>query len=152
MTQHAENRNAVIVSTAEPMEKECLGKSRMSAMIVDDSHKVRHAVRQMIEKMGFRVTTAIDGADALFKFQRSAHDLLLTDLQMPVINGYQLARKVKMAYPDTKVAIMTGLNPFDVNEMTKDVMIDGWLFKPFGFHELKSMLMTLKLPHIDDII
>ncbi len=133
----------------EPIKKKRADTTKLSAMVVDDNLIVQNIAARMLKKMGYIVSTANEGGDAIFQFQRVAHDLLLTDLQMPVINGYQLARRIKMAFPSTKVAIMTALNLNEVAPMIKDSTIDSWLFKPFNFKDLKAMLMDMRLPCID---
>ena len=126
------------------------GRNQLNAMIVDSNLIVRNTAAAMFQKIGYHVTTANEGGDAFFQFQKLPRDLLLTDLEMAVINGYQLARRIKMAFPSTKVAIMTGLNLIEVAPLLKDGSIDGWLFKPFGFRELKAVLMNMGLPYVKD--
>ena len=65
---------------------------------------------------------------------------------MPPINGYQLAKKVKSQFAETRVVIMTGLCQDQMIELMKDQDIDGWLFKPFHLEQLKAMLWQVSLP------
>jgi chemosensory pili system protein ChpA (sensor histidine kinase/response regulator) len=59
-------------------------------LLVDDSISVRRFVGQMLEKAGFDVTTAADGADAITRIGAAEFDLVITDLEMPRVNGYEL--------------------------------------------------------------
>jgi chemosensory pili system protein ChpA (sensor histidine kinase/response regulator) len=59
-------------------------------LLVDDSISVRRFVGQMLEKAGFVVTTAADGADAITRIGETEFDLVITDLEMPRVNGYEL--------------------------------------------------------------
>lgn len=59
-------------------------------LLVDDSISVRRFVGQMLEKAGFDVTTAADGADAMTRAGEAEFDLVITDLEMPRVNGYEL--------------------------------------------------------------
>jgi chemosensory pili system protein ChpA (sensor histidine kinase/response regulator) len=59
-------------------------------LLVDDSISVRRFVGQMLEKAGFDVTTAADGAEAISRLGDAAFDVVVTDLEMPRVNGYEL--------------------------------------------------------------
>jgi chemosensory pili system protein ChpA (sensor histidine kinase/response regulator) len=64
--------------------------TRKRILLVDDSVSVRRFVGQMLEKAGFEVVTAADGADAVARVGAEAFDLVITDLEMPRVNGYEL--------------------------------------------------------------
>lgn len=64
--------------------------ARKRILLVDDSISVRRFVGQMLEKAGFDVTTAADGADAITRVGAAEFDLVITDLEMPRVNGYEL--------------------------------------------------------------
>jgi chemosensory pili system protein ChpA (sensor histidine kinase/response regulator) len=63
---------------------------RKRVLLVDDSISVRRFVGQMLEKAGFEVTTAADGADAITRLADATFDVVVTDLEMPRVNGYEL--------------------------------------------------------------
>jgi CheY-like chemotaxis protein len=65
------------------------------ALVIDDSMLIRHIVCRFLEARGFRVETAIDGIAALEALQAMRPDLILTDLQMPRLSGYQLIDALK---------------------------------------------------------
>jgi chemosensory pili system protein ChpA (sensor histidine kinase/response regulator) len=65
-------------------------QARKRILLVDDSISVRRFVGQMLEKAGFEVTTAADGADAITRVGAAEFDLVITDLEMPRVNGYEL--------------------------------------------------------------
>ena len=66
-----------------------------SVLLVDDSISVRRFVGQMLEKAGFDVTTASDGADAVTRLGERSFDVMVTDLEMPRLNGYELLEDVR---------------------------------------------------------
>src|SRR5213594_1226189 len=68
---------------------------RRRVLLVDDSVSVRRFVGQMLEKAGFDVTTAGDGADAMARLAEAAFDVVVTDLEMPRVNGYELIDDVR---------------------------------------------------------
>ena len=119
--------------------------AQLLAMVVDDSPIVLKFATTIVEKLGYRVCTASDGLQALALLKDARCKLVLTDYEMPTINGYQLAKKVKSQLPSIRVVIMTGLCQNQVIELMNDQDIDGWLFKPFGLEELKAILWQLGL-------
>ncbi len=118
----------------------------LTALAVDDNPVVLELAAGMLNELGYEVRTAGEGAEALFHFHRSPCDLVLTDYEMPAINGYQLGRKIKSQSPLTRVVIMTGLGRAAVTGLMNDEGIDGWLFKPFGLEELKALLERVGSP------
>ena len=120
--------------------------SGIKALVVDDNPGVVKVTAAMLVVLGFNVQTAEEGQAALFQFLRSPSELVLAGFEMPVINGYQLGRKIKTQAPGTRVVIMTGLGQAAVAGLMKDAGIDGWLFKPFFLEQLKVLLERIGLP------
>lgn len=81
-----------------------------TVLVAEDEKSVRNLVRKTLEKLGYSVLTARDGATAVevFGTYSSEIDFLLTDIAMPGMNGYELARKLLSAKPDLKVVFMSG--------------------------------------------
>ena|SRR5476651_1498714 len=65
------------------------------ALVIDDSMLIRHTVCRILQKFGFAVETATDGADALEVLKTIQPDVIFTDLQMPRFNGYELIEALK---------------------------------------------------------
>ena len=83
--------------------------TRLAVMLVDDSVSIRKFVGQMLEKAGFRVVTAIDGQDALEQLVDQIVDVVVTDLEMPRLNGYALIEDLRRrpATREVPVIVMT---------------------------------------------
>jgi CheY-like chemotaxis protein len=118
----------------------------LAALVVDDDPSSLKLSAAMLNRIGYAVRKAAEGMQALFDLSGAPCELVLTDYEMPGINGYQLGRKIKSQHPATRVVIMTGLSRHAVAGMMSDVSIDGWLFKPFDQAELKTMLERVGLP------
>ena len=71
------------------------GVVSMLALVIDDSMLIRHTVCRFLETRGFKVETATDGIAALEALKTIRPDLILTDLQMPQLSGYQLIDTLK---------------------------------------------------------
>lgn len=75
-------------------------------LVVDDSPMYRKMEGDLLEGMGFDVTLANHGQDALQLLQDSHYDLLITDIEMPFLNGYELAQKVREEIKNTEIPIL----------------------------------------------
>ncbi len=80
--------------------------SARTVLLVDDSVSVRKFVAQMLERAGFRVVTANDGGEALERVGETAVDVVVTDLEMPRVNGYELVRDLRRRPATRQVPII----------------------------------------------
>lgn len=106
-------------------------KSMGKLMIVDDNEGVRHLVSRWLERAGFSVSQAKDGAEALDLIKKDPPDIILADIRMPKINGLELARMVKREFPETKVVLMTAYSSPQTIAQAKREGVDDYLEKPF---------------------
>lgn len=113
-------------------------------LVVDDDRTILKYVARMLAMLGFQeVEIAQRQPEVMNKLIAGPYALLITDLEMPAMNGYHLAQKIKKNAHETKVIIMTGRPEDDCLEMMATRWVDGWLFKPFGLKKLGSMLSFL---------
>ena len=119
--------------------------SARRCLVVDDDEIILRLVAEMLSEFGFEVDTAENGLKALGKIVTYGYDLVMTDLEMPVMNGFTLAAKTKGYADGTKIVIMTGRCHAEVFSMMDRSVVDAWLFKPFGWTELCQTLGGLKL-------
>lgn len=118
----------------------------LTAMVVDDDQILLRLAANILTHVGFDVYTAGDGKQALFEFERRPCWLVLTDYEMPFINGYQLGLRIKARYPGTRTVIMTGKGRAEMDLLMNDSRIDGWLFKPFSLGQLTELLSRIGMP------
>jgi CheY-like chemotaxis protein len=105
-------------------------------LIVDDEQFVRDLLEKVLKRRGHEVTAASDADQALAALESQTFDLLLTDVVMPGMDGFDLLRRVKSAYPDIKVIVLTG---YARKQSISDFLLygaDDYLSKPFQVHEL----------------
>ena len=76
------------------------------ALVVDDSRVTRNFLSDVLKGGGFTVTCAMDGGDALEKFFREPFDIVLTDVNMPVMDGYELVRRIRESGEHDRVPII----------------------------------------------
>ena len=107
----------------------------MSANIltVDDSASIRLTTRLALTNAGYKVTEAVDGADGLAKMKSGSFDLIVTDLNMPNMDGLTMIRSLRKlpAYMGTPVIFLTTESDGELKQQAKDAGATGWLTKPF---------------------
>ncbi len=104
-----------------------------TVMVVDDSNAVRKFVMFALRAMGMTVLTAQDGMDALEQMARSSVDLVITDLNMPKLDGFGLLQALRSdsGYSDLPVIILSSLSSKDEQERGKKMGASVYLVKPF---------------------
>lgn len=105
-------------------------------MVVDDDEGIRHLLSIALSGMGYDVITAGSGNEALNLSLKSSFALVLTDLEMPGMDGWNLASRIKNRFPGTPVILMTGYAKKDVMERLKGSSVDYVIFKPFRLEEI----------------
>jgi len=113
------------------------GRSRR-ILVVDDNRDIRNVISRLLRLMGFEVALAGNGIEALAAFIESTFDLVLTDLQMPAMDGSKLAQLVKERSPNTPVILLTGTDRETVRKKVADGSFDSVIFKPFKVNDFQS--------------
>lgn len=112
-------------------------------MIVDDETGIRDLLSEALLEKGFHVTSARDGRESLKYMRKNDFDLLITDINMPHINGFELLRKMKTAGRKEKIVIMTG-EYLDLSDMAEDMpFVYFQLRKPFKLDEFLQVVSTV---------
>ncbi|MFA6609201.1 MAG: response regulator [Candidatus Paceibacterota bacterium] len=108
-------------------------------LVVDDSATVRKFVSVSLSMQGFRVVTAEDGMDALEKLPREHVDLVITDLNMPNMDGMEFARTLRgnPVYQDLPIIILTSLQEKALKSESEKLGINSYLNKPFSLEKVQ---------------
>jgi len=117
-------------------------------LIVDDTRHIRDLIRLIYDEYDIDLIEAVNGRDAVEMARACTPDLILLDIQMPVMNGYEAAVILKndKALKDTPLLFMSGLEFSDVPERLSG-LYDGYLSKPFQEEDLIKATMQW-LPNI----
>ena len=107
-------------------------------LVVEDDESIRAFVRRALERAGHSVTEAEDGADALDKLRASETpiDLVLSDIQMPVMDGIALALNLARERPDLPILLMTGYAHQRERAHGLDQIVLDVVEKPFSLAEI----------------
>ena len=121
--------------------------SHYSVMIVDDEEEVRQAIIQRVdwESIGFQVVdSAENGEEALEKAERICPDVVMTDIQMPFMDGLTFCRKLKERISGTKIVIFSGYDEFEYAKEAIKLEAEEYILKPIDASELKEVFSRIK--------
>jgi CheY-like chemotaxis protein len=108
------------------------------ALVVEDNKNVQHVLSIMLYSMGFEVALAGNGLEALAVFLESSFDVVITDLQMPLMDGSTLAHYIKEMSPSTPIVLLTGADKETVRDKAKSESVDSVIFKPFKLDDFQK--------------
>lgn len=113
-----------------------------NVLAVDDSASMRQMVAFTLKGAGYDVTEAVDGQDALDKARAGAVDVVLTDVNMPNMDGIELIRQLRglPQYKFTPMLLLTTESAADKKAAGKAAGATGWLVKPFNPDQLLATL------------
>jgi len=135
-----------IRKTYEGVDAGMGGSGAGHILVVDDHAGLLQIVARMLSSSGFQVRTAGDGRKALDLFSRMPIALVLTDLEMPEMDGLTLARKMKSSRPEVPVVMMTGADEETIRVVKEDPGVQIVLRKPFQWVDLeKAVLNALQI-------
>ena len=121
--------------------------NQIKILVVDDEPKICHLIEQIFKREGYKVDVSFSGIEALQMIGSFNYHLLLTDLEMPGVDGLELARKAKKQNPETRVIMVTGNTTVDIDIRSLRHGIDGYLKKPFNISELKKAVRQALCTH-----
>jgi CheY-like chemotaxis protein len=79
-----------------------------SILIIDDEAEVSQALRRVLERAGFQVTTCLSGAEGVEAFRKAPADVVITDIIMPKMNGVALMQAIRAHRPGTRIIAISG--------------------------------------------
>jgi DNA-binding response OmpR family regulator len=108
---------------------------KTTILVVDDESKVRSMLDEVLTGQGFRVVLARDGHEALFVAEHEQSDLILLDIMMPQLDGYQFLRRYRRER-NTPVIILTAKEEESDAVIGFELGADDYVIKPFRMREL----------------
>jgi CheY-like chemotaxis protein len=112
-------------------------------LVVDDEKAIQRVLAEALSFMGYDVTLAGNGLEATTLFLTGSYDLVMTDFQMPLMNGWQLSRVVKEQSPSTPVIVITGFCDDEQRKKLTTTSVDAIILKPFKLEEIENTVERL---------
>ncbi len=115
----------------------------MRVLLVEDSVDVAHAINAHLVRLGHTVDWEADGARAAAMVVAEHYDLIVLDVMLPGLDGYELLRRVRNVPLRTQVLMLTACAEIDERVKALDLGADDYLIKPFDFRELEARIRVL---------
>ena len=114
-------------------------------LTVDDSASIRQMVSFTLTKGGYAVTEAVDGRDGLDRCGRQKFDLVITDLNMPNMDGTQMIAAIRTlpGYGFTPILMLTTESQAEKKDAGRKAGATGWIVKPFNAEQLIAVVQKL---------
>jgi len=133
------------LTPSEEKAKEIFSSSerKFKILVVDDNENIREMLEDFLNFEGHEPVLAKDGKEALDIFCEQDFDLVITDLGMPGMSGWELFKYIKQRKPEIPVVIITGWGAQLEAENLKENKVESILTKPFNLDQVKQMIETV---------
>lgn len=116
-----------------------------SILVVDDSTSMRWVIRMTLQDKGFKVVEAVHGKDGLSKLAINDIDLVISDLHMPEMDGFEFIRNIRsnQKYRYLPILVLTTEANPALQQEAKNAGATAWIMKPFTAEKLVSVIQKL---------
>lgn len=114
-----------------------------SILLVDDEPRIADTLSFGLTENGYEVTVAYDGKIGYRMFRKGHFDLLVLDINMPGMNGYELCKRIRAEDTNIPIIMLTALGTIDDKIEGYDAGADDYILKPFEFRELMMKIRVL---------
>ena len=113
-------------------------------LVVDDEPDITSSIKNVLQRKGFEVDTYNDPTDALSNFKPDTYDLLLIDIRMPKMNGFELYREVKKKSSDVRICFFTAFEVYydEFRKMFPNLEVKCFIRKPITINDLVTHINT----------
>lgn len=112
-------------------------------LVVEDEQRVAELLKVGLEESGYQVVLAFDGEMGLRLFRASAFELVISDIILPKMNGFEFTKEIRQLNPNIPVLMVTALGTTDDKLDGFDAGADDYMVKPFDFRELDARIKVL---------
>lgn len=112
-------------------------------LLVEDEIKIADALKQGLTENGYAVDAAYDGLSGLSLFQSAQYHLIVLDINLPGMKGYELCQRIRLHNEDVPVILLTALTSLNDKIEGYDSGADDFVIKPFEFRELLMKIRAL---------
>lgn len=112
-------------------------------LVVEDEPRVANLIKSGLEESGYQVMLAYDGVMALRLFKSATFHLVLSDVILPKMDGFELCKGIRQINPNVPILMLTALGTTDDKLEGFDAGADDYMVKPFDFRELNARIRIL---------
>jgi len=119
----------------------------MNVLVAEDNPAVREFIVRSLASVGYKVSVAVDGQQALDALTKEKFNVLVTDIVMPNVDGIALAMKAIRLFPDLRIVMISGYAQERMRAHNLDALVHKILAKPFSLEEIcEAVKNALSLP------
>ena len=115
----------------------------MRILVVEDEKDLNNIITKHLKKNNFSVDSVFNGEEALEYLEYGAYDLIVLDIMLPKVNGYEVVKKLRENKNETAVLMLTARDSIEDKIKGLDLGADDYLIKPFDFGELLARIRAL---------
>ena len=115
----------------------------INILIVEDEQKIADSLKQGLTENGFFVQVAYDGVMGYRLFKNGQFNLVILDINLPGMNGYELCKAIRIIDPKVPITMLTAMSAVDDKIEGFDMGADDYIIKPFDFRELLVRIRAL---------
>jgi len=127
-------------------------EAEFSILVVDDNANIREVLLVILSGSGYRCESAKNGLDAMERVRQSRFDAVVTDLEMPEMDGIALTREIRQHFSSLPVMVMTGYSDDDHRETAFRAGAREFLSKPFDIPDLIKKLHGMLPAHKEQVV
>lgn len=117
--------------------------AEIKILLVEDEKKIAETLRKGLSEQHYEVDVAYDGLTGKKLFNENSYDLAILDINLPLVNGYELARHIRSSNEEILVIMLTAMNTTEDKIEGFDAGADDYIVKPFDFQELLVRIRAL---------
>ena len=121
----------------------CAQLAPMKLLLVEDDRRLRQAVQQVLREEGYAVDVASDGGEAVELAEQTGYDLLVLDVMLPTLDGFDITRRLRARGSRTPILMLTARDGIPDRVKGLDAGADDYLVKPFALSELLARVRAL---------
>jgi DNA-binding response OmpR family regulator len=119
------------------------GEGAMRILVVEDDPRLGPSLKKGLEKHHYAIDLVSDGEDAVLMGMATPYDLIILDVLLPRLNGFEVCRQLRDRKRTTPILLLTALGEVDHRVTGLDTGADDYLTKPFAFRELEARVRAL---------
>ena len=119
---------------------------KLSVLYVEDEESTREEIAFFLQKMCGNVVCAANGADGLTLFKEQTFDMVITDIQMPVMNGLDMVKEIRKIDPKIPIAVTTAFSDSEFLVKSIECGIDKYILKPIDMMEMLTVIQKCTEP------
>jgi len=120
---------------------------RLNLLYVEDNEDAREMTTMILEEFFDNIIVAVDGEDGYEKFKNNTVDLIITDINMPKMDGLEMSKKIREIDSDVSIIILSAHNEDDFFMKSIDIGVNGYLLKPINIDQFTNQINMVMQRH-----